>query len=86
MVLTDEQRKRLRKLMLIQGVSQRQLADHLGWDSHSYLGRLLRGDVRTLNTDTAARIAHFFQVGMDDLFVVKTTNDVARSTQPRRAA
>lgn len=68
-------RKRLARLMLIQEVSQRELARAAGWRSHSYLGRLLRGDVKTLETEPALRIAHALQVGVDDLFLVKTSSE-----------
>lgn len=82
MILQD--RKRLARLMLIQGVSQRQLAEAAGWQSHSYLGRLLRGEVKTLETAPAARIAHTLGVGVDDLFLTKMSTDTGRAAQPRR--
>lgn len=68
MILQDH--KRLAKLMVIQGVSQRELAKAAGWTSHSYMARLLRGEVKTLKTDPAARIAKYLGVGVDDLFLV----------------
>ena len=49
--------KVLSKLMTIEGVSQRELAAAAGWRSHSYLGRLLRGDARSLEQEPARRIA-----------------------------
>lgn len=67
-------RKRLAKLMLIQGASQRQVAEAAGWRSHSYLGRLLRGEVKTLDPEAALRIAVFFGVGVDDLFVARVSS------------
>jgi transcriptional regulator with XRE-family HTH domain len=67
-------RKMLAKLMAIQGVSQRELATAAGWKAHSYLGRLLRGDVDTLDVDPAVRIAEYLQVGVDDLFVARSSN------------
>lgn len=82
MVLND--RKKLAKLMVIQGVSQRQLADAAGWRSHSYLGRLLRGDVNTLESMPAVRIAHYLGVGTDDLFVSRSSSVVAHSVPRRR--
>lgn len=75
-------RKRLAKLMVIQGVSQRELARCAGWRSHSYLGRLLKGEVKTLETDPALRIAHALGVGVDDLFIVKSSS-VPRSSKKR---
>ena len=72
MILKD--RKQLAKLMVIQGVSQRQVAEAAQWKSHSYLGRLLRGEVKTLDPDAAIRIACFFGVGVDDLFVARVSS------------
>lgn len=69
MVLHD--RKRLLKLMVIQGVTQRELAEAAGWKAHSILGRLLRGEIKTVTVERAARIAHHFGVGVDDLFLVR---------------
>ena len=69
MILTD--RKRLAKLMVIQGVSQRELATAAGWRAHSYLGRLLRGEVKNLESDPALRIAKYLGVGVDDLFLTE---------------
>lgn len=84
MLLKD--RKQLAKLMVIQGVSARQLAKIAGWKSHSYMNRLLAGDVRTLSTDPALRIAHYLGVGVDDLFLVKVSNDDVLPIQRRKAS
>jgi transcriptional regulator with XRE-family HTH domain len=45
------------KLMVIQGISQRTLAAKAGYKSHAYMGRILRGEVKTLDTDAAVRPA-----------------------------
>lgn len=71
-------RRKLGKLMLIQGVSQRELAQAAGWRSHSYLGRLLRGEASTLETDPALRICSALGVGVDDLFLVRTSSVLRR--------
>jgi transcriptional regulator with XRE-family HTH domain len=84
MILKD--RKQLLKLMVIQGASQRDVAKAAGWKTHSYLGRLLRGDVNTLETDPALRIANFFGVGVDDLFVTRVSSDTAQGASKGRAA
>lgn len=67
--------RKLRKLMLIQGVSQRDLAKVAGWKTHSYLGQLMRGEAKNLNTDPALRIAHHLGVGVDDLFLTKLSTE-----------
>ncbi|GII98356.1 helix-turn-helix protein [Sediminihabitans luteus] len=82
MVLND--RKKLAKLMVIQGVSQRELAQAAGWKSHSYLGRLLRGDVNTLDVEPAIRIAMYLGVGTDDLFMSRASTHSGRNASPRR--
>lgn len=69
MILRD--RKKLARLMIVQEETQRSLSHYAGWRSHSYLGRLLRGEVKTLDTDAALRIAHRLRVPVDDLFLVR---------------
>lgn len=82
--------KKLRKLMVIQDVSQRELALAAGWTTHSYLGRLLRGEAKTLNTDPALRIAHYLGVPSDDLFLTQMSTNpkpvVQRNVSRRLAA
>lgn len=63
--------KVLSELMDEREVSQRQLAAIAGYASHSYIARLQKGDVRTLDTDPALRIAHFFGVPVNYLFATK---------------
>lgn len=63
--------KKIRKLMVIQEVSQRQLAIAAGYKSHAYMGRILRGEVKTLEPAAAVRIAHHFGADLHDLFVTK---------------
>lgn len=79
MRLHKDGRKRLQKLMLIQNTSQRALAEAIGWRSHAYLGRILRGEINTIDTDAAVRIAHHFEVGVDDLFLVESSSDSRQS-------
>lgn len=77
-------RETLAYLMFKTNTSQRALADAIGWGSHSYLGRLLRGEESTLSTDAAVRIAHYFDVGVDDLFVPRSSTDGARAVHAQR--
>ena len=65
--------KRISKLMAIQDVSQRTLATQAGFKSHAYMGRILRGEVKTIDPDRAVRIAAYFGVGMDDLFLPRVS-------------
>lgn len=79
--------KLLRTLMRSHRVSQRQLAVVAGYKSHAYMGRLLRGEVRTLEPTPAARIAHYFDVELDDLFRPRSsTNQVQNDPRRRRVA
>ncbi len=61
-------RKRLLALMVVHDVTQRRLASAAGYSSHAYLGRLLRGEVDTLEPEAAMRIAHYLGVDVVDLF------------------
>lgn len=81
--------KRLRKLMVIQEVSARELSRQAGWKSHSYMNRLLSdGDpTDTLEVEPAARIAAFLGVGVDDLFLSRvSTDDVHHAERQKRPA
>lgn len=84
MELTEENRKRLAKIMVIQNVSQRELAKAVGWKSHTYLGRLLKGTIKTLDPDAAIKISLYLGVGVDDLFVARTSYAVERIAQHKK--
>ncbi len=79
MKLTD--RKKLAKLMAIQGVSARRLSTIAGWESHTYLQRLLKGQVDTLKAEPALRIARHLGVGVDDLFMARLSTDASHSAK-----
>ena len=78
-------RKRLLKLMTIQDVSARKLAEAIGYKSHAYVTRLLRGEIKTLPPERAARVALYLGVGLDDLFVPEGSSG-ARHSDKRNAA
>ena len=84
MVITPKGRKKLASLMVIHEASQRDLAEAVGWSSHSYVGRILRGEVTSITPDAAARIAVYFGTPMDDLFVPRASGDTAQSAHRRR--
>jgi transcriptional regulator with XRE-family HTH domain len=65
--------KRLARLMVIQGVTQRELAAAAGWTAHSYLWRLLNNKVTTCEPEHAVRIATYLGVDVGDLFVPRAT-------------
>lgn len=77
--------KKLARLLVIQDISHRRLAASLGWKSHSYVGRLVRGETRSLDPDAALRIAKLLQVPVDDLFVIKVSGETGRNGQGRAA-
>lgn len=81
MIVKD--RKVLASVMIAQGVSQRELAKAAGWRSHSYLGRLLRGEVRTLDGDAALRIAHRLGMPVDLLFLTRVSSLAGRTVQKK---
>lgn len=78
--------RKLAKLMVIQGVTYRELADAAGYRSHAYLGRLVRGEVDTLEEAPALRIARHLGVGVDDLFLVRLSTDLVQSASRKRAS
>lgn len=80
--------KKLARLMVIQEVSHRALARACGFGekSHSYIGRIVRGEVKNVPVETAARIAATLQVAIDDLFVTRTSSNTGRSGQKKGKA
>lgn len=77
--------KKIKKLMVIQDVSRRELAAAAGWKSHGLLNRILAGEVTTLTPDRAARIARHLGVGLDDLFVARLSTDAGPTGKGRAA-
>lgn len=75
--------KRIKTLLVVQDRSVRQLAIAAGYASHSYMARILRGEITTVTPDRAARIANYLQVGIDDLFVARLSTD-ARQNERRK--
>lgn len=78
--------KKIQKLMVIQGVSQRELAKAAGWGSRWYLQKLLDGRATGLKPEPAARIARRLGVGIDDLFVARLATDSAQNGKRRSVA
>ena len=81
--------KLLARLMAIQGVSARKLAADAGWRSHTYLQRLLRGEVNTLKVEPAMAIAESLSVPADVLFVTRVdriSERSVRSDQPKKVS
>lgn len=72
-------RKKLQRLMIVQEVSNRRLAKVAGWKSHSYMNRLVSGQVKTLEPEPALRIAKFLGVGVEDLFLTKVEDNPRHS-------
>lgn len=67
--------RKLARLAVIQDASQRDIARALGWKSHTHVGRILRGEVKTIDPEAAVRWAHFFKVAVDDLFLTKSSRN-----------
>lgn len=78
--------KKILKLMAIQEISARALAEAVGYSSHSYVTRILRGEITTVTPERAARIARFFGVGIDDLFVARLSTDTRQTSKSRMAS
>jgi len=82
--------KIIKKLMLVQDVTHRELAIAVGWmrwddkqqkwvGNHSMVGKIL--DKRSVTPEKAAAIAKFFGVGVDDLFLVRSDSETVTSRQ-----
>lgn len=71
--------------MAIQDVSGRQMSRIVGWKSHTYMQRILRGEIRSVDPDVAVMIAATLGVGVDDLFLPRVSTESAHSEQRRSA-
>ena len=67
------------ELMEEQKVSARELSKFAGWKSHTYLQRLLRGQVNSLKTDPAIRIAYRLGTPVHRLFVTRSSSESAQT-------
>lgn len=76
-------RKMLQRLMIVQDVSNRTLAKAAGWRSHSYMNRLVKGEVKTLEPEPALRIAKFLGVGVEDLFLTHVSDFPEREVKKK---
>lgn len=77
--------KQIKKLMVIQDISARGLAEAVGYQSHAYVTRILRGEIKTVTPTRAALIATHLGVGLDDLFVARLSTAPAQSDQKQPA-
>lgn len=81
-----EDRKKLARIMAIQGASQRQVCDAAGWSSRGNLIALLNGTKRTLTEARAVRISEFLDVPLSALFVHSSSKNRGQHGQPDKAA
>ncbi|HET6916078.1 MAG TPA: helix-turn-helix transcriptional regulator [Acidimicrobiales bacterium] len=77
--------KKLARLAVIQELTHRDIAAACGWKAHSYVGRILRGDVKTVDPEAAVRIAHLFGVAVDDIFLTRSSKNPARRVRDSAA-
>jgi len=73
----------LKTLMVVRAVSQRRLARAAGYRSHAYLGRVLRGEVDTVEPGAARAIAGFLQVDVEFLFAPRLPSPAAHHARRR---
>lgn len=64
----------LRRLIISEGVTHRELAEAAGYRGHSKIGRLCRGESRLLEEKYALAIAHKLNVHVGVLFLPETSS------------
>lgn len=63
-------------------VSARALTKQVwGTKSHSYMNRILAGQVNSVSTDSAVKIAYLLGVPVDVIFVTRASGETPRSVQ-----
>jgi DNA-binding Xre family transcriptional regulator len=83
MLLKD--RKLLGRLVALQGWSARSLATAAGFQSHTYMVRLINGKANSCSPERALAICAQLQVPVDTLFVTKLSSHNGRSGQQSAA-
>lgn len=84
MIVKDH--KKLRTVIALREVTYRELADAVGWKSHSYLYRLARGQVRKVDPEAAVKIAQYLGVDLDDLFAPRGSGIFGPKVNDRETA
>jgi transcriptional regulator with XRE-family HTH domain len=83
-------RRKLARLMATEDVSGRELARLVGYTSHTYMQRLLRGEVKRWPPAVAALVAQRLGVDVSTLFLTEVTTNTGHFRQaqkrPARAA
>lgn len=75
----------LKRLMETKGVSAREVSRAMGWRSHTYLNRVLAGEVHTVKPDVAVKIAYLLQIPVDLVFVPRVSGDTRRFERRKSA-
>lgn len=73
--LPPENRKKLAKAIVFADSSYRQLADAVGWKSHSMVTALISGRKNSVKNDNALLIARHLEVDVNDLFVTRLSHE-----------
>lgn len=60
-------------------ITARALAKNLGWKSHSYVNRILSGEVHTVQPEVAAKIAYLLGVPQDLLFEARASANASQN-------
>lgn len=77
--------KKFARVMLINGVTHRQVAEEAGWKSHSIVTRIAKGEITTITPDRAILIEKFLEVEPQSLFVPMVPNNSAQDALPKRS-
>lgn len=65
-------------------LSQRDLAAMVGWNSHTILTRIIKGEVNTVDDKKAIRLAFILGVGVDDLFEARSSTGSAQNANRQK--
>lgn len=84
MRLHKQGRKRLAKLLLIQDVTHREVAEAIGWKSHGMIGHLLAGRRTGVEPVHAIALCKFLGVDLSDLFLTEMPS-VTRQASHRKS-
>lgn len=75
----------LRRVIKAKRLTARQLSRAMGWKSHSYMNRILNGEVRTVTPDVAVKLAYLLEVPVDLVFAPRVSGEIRQPDRKKSA-
>lgn len=71
---------------MLRGMTHRQLASAVGWQSHGMVSQLLGGNRTSVSAESAVMISKVLGIPLHDLFLTESSSDPQRAPRERVAS